>query len=98
MQLKFLVVVCFLCLIGWFFVQNKELTSYVRFFFGKPVEVPSIIVITVSCLVGILLTVIFGMVDQIRLRKIIKEKTKEIESLKERLGHLKERKEDEFSK
>jgi uncharacterized integral membrane protein len=83
-------IVIFVCLVGWFAIQNVELTSSIKFFFGEPVEVPSIAVIAVSCLMGILLTIAFGVVDQMRLRRTIKEKTKEIESLEERLELFKQ--------
>lgn len=96
MQLKFIIVVIFLLLGGWLLIQNSQPVE-IKFFLWGPAETSLVAIIVFSFLSGTVLSLFISLVDQVKLRRIIKQQKKEIKELKEKADlceHIIERNEN----
>ena len=83
-QFKFLIIIVFAFVVAIFAVSNPQPATLK--FFGKEVfhEIPTVIAILGSVLVGVLLTAILGFLMQAKLKKEISNLSKENSHLKEK--------------
>ncbi|MBU1487477.1 LapA family protein [bacterium] len=83
MQVKFIIVVIFLLLGGWFLAQNSQMVQ-IKFFLWGPGEISLLVLVVFSFLSGVVLSLFISLVDQVKLRRTIKQQKKEIRELKEK--------------
>lgn len=95
MQMRFLIAVICIFIIGWFAIQNINEEASIKLLFRDPLKVPSVVVIGLSFLIGVLATVAFGIVDQLRLRRTLKEKENELVDLRKRCDQIEDSLEEE---
>jgi len=84
MQVKFIIVVIFLLLGGTILIQNSQPVG-INFFLWGPVETSLVAVMVFFFLAGIVLSLSISLVDQVKLRRAIKQQKKEIKELKEKV-------------
>lgn len=83
MQVKFIIVVIFLLLGGGVLIQNSQPVEINLFLWG-PIKTSLFAVMVFSFLLGIVLSLFISLVDQVKLRRTIKQQKKEIKELKEK--------------
>lgn len=83
MQVKFIIVVIFLLLGGGLLIQNSQPVE-ISFFLWGPIKTSLVAVMVFFFLAGVVLSLSISLVDQVKLRRTMKQQTKEIKELKEK--------------